>query len=101
VPDATEHARISALLEATFAYSVAWPSVVENIGSGLVYFPVNCLLGASDPTLTLLMSGIEHSVRAGTYLSIKRPLSWCKALDSLTELACPVISLSSPMEIIL
>jgi GTPase SAR1 family protein len=100
VSDAAEHARISKLVDTTFSYSVAWPSVVEDEYSGLVYFPVDCTMGANDPTISRLMSQIEKSIRASRYVSIKRPLPWYDALDKLVK-QTPMISLSAATEIVL
>jgi GTPase SAR1 family protein len=87
-----EHVRISELLATTFSYSVAWPSVVENEESGLVYFPVDCTLGSADSTMARLMSSIEQSIRASDYLLIKRPLPWYEALDALQQVPFPTIT---------
>jgi GTPase SAR1 family protein len=94
VPDVEAHGRISLLLDAKFGCSAAWPAVVENDVAGLVFFPVDCTLGAADPTTVLLMLLTEQSIRQSDYVSIKRPLSWYKTLDALQSLPCPMVSLS-------
>jgi GTPase SAR1 family protein len=92
ISDAAEHTRISTLLDVTFKYSAAWASVVEDGDSRLVYFPVNCTLGVQDPTISRLMSRIEESVRTSSYISIKRPLPWYDAMDTLRKQTSPTIS---------
>jgi GTPase SAR1 family protein len=92
ISDADEHVHISELLDATFAYSAAWSSIVENEESCLVYFPVDCTLGSADSTMVRLMSLMEQSIRASDYLQIKRPLPWYESLDALQQLSSPTIS---------
>jgi GTPase SAR1 family protein len=92
VGDESEHVHISELLDATFAYSAAWSSIVENTESGLVYFPVDCTLGSADATMVRLMSLMEQSIRASDYLLIKRPLPWYEALDVLQQVPSPTIT---------
>jgi GTPase SAR1 family protein len=94
VADAAVHILISDLLRRVFSDSVAWPLIVENDSSNLVYFPVDCTLGVADATITQLMSLMERSIYDSEYISIKRPLQWYKALDAFQNLSCPTISLS-------
>jgi GTPase SAR1 family protein len=101
VADVEVHSRISQLLNKTFSYSAAWPFVVENYESRLVYFPVDNTLGAADPTMGHLMTLIEKSIRGSEYISIKRPLSWYKALDAIQGLTRPMISLAAAAELAL
>jgi GTPase SAR1 family protein len=92
VSKADEHIRISEMLEATFSYSVAWPSIIEYEESGLVFFPVDCTLGSADPTMVRLMSSIEQSIRSSDYLLIKRPFPWYEALDAFQQVPTPTIT---------
>jgi GTPase SAR1 family protein len=101
VADVEVHSRISQLLDKTFSYSAAWPSVVEDDGSGLVYFPVDSTLGAADPTMAHLMTLVEQSIRRSEYVSIKHPLTWYRALDALQGLGRPMMSLTAATELAL
>jgi GTPase SAR1 family protein len=101
IADVEIHSRISQLLDKTFSYSAAWPSVVENDESALVYFPVDSTLGAADPTTANLMTLIEQSIRSSDYVSIKRPLSWYKALDAFQGLDNSMITLAAAAELAL
>jgi GTPase SAR1 family protein len=96
---ATEHVRISDLLKRTFAYSSAWKFIVENRGSGLVFFPVNSKLRSRDATMVQLKAQIERSIRCSDHVTVKRPLQWFKALDALQELTCPMVTLSAATDV--
>jgi GTPase SAR1 family protein len=101
VSDPATHHKISNILMLAFCGMEFWGNVVENsegVGANgslnLVFWPVNNLVGNKDPVIRQIQQKIEAELRASSFVSAQRPLTWSSALDVVKEVGKtdPVIS---------
>jgi hypothetical protein len=86
----SDHERISTILYSNFHRSVIWPSVVEydkatgaNGLCTLSFFPIDNVLGSSDPACIALQTTIESIIEQSQYVNEMRPLSWLRVYDQM------------------
>ncbi len=90
VKNPQQHEKISPILFENFNGSIAWTSIIHNdqgIGSNgkmpLTFFPIDNKKRPRDPSLTHLLSLVEHEIDKSDYVHKLVPLSWLRILDEI------------------